>query len=47
MTRQDLAEQGYGDVKCFEAPDYDGCIIEISTDRRAIYSLAMMVILVL
>ena len=44
MTRQELIEKGLEDVKCFEAPDYDGCILGISTDHRAVYSLAQMVV---
>lgn len=44
MTRQELIENGFDDVVVFENPDYDGCIIGITTDRRAVYSLGDMVI---
>jgi len=47
MTRQELIEKGFEDVVVFENPDYDGCMLGILTDRRAIYSLAQMVVLVL
>lgn len=44
MTRQELIEKGFEDVVVFENPAYDGCILGISTDRRAVYSLAQMVV---
>lgn len=44
MTRQDLIDQGNEDVVVFENPDFDGCIIGLSTDNRAVYSLAKMVL---
>lgn len=43
MTRQDLIDKGLDEVIVFENPDYDGCIIGVSTDDRAIYSLSKMV----
>lgn len=43
MTRQELIEKGFEDVIVFENPDYDGCILGISIDNRAIYSLEKMV----
>lgn len=33
MTRQDLVDGGH------ENPDFDGCIIGMTTDERAVYSL--------
>lgn len=43
MTRQDLIDNGHEDVVVFENPDFDGCIIGVTTDNRAVYSLAQMV----
>jgi hypothetical protein len=43
MTKQEIEEQGYEGVILFHEPDYDGCIIGITTDGRAVYSLAQMV----
>ena len=43
MTRQDLIDNGHGDIVIFDNPDFDGCIIGITTDNRAVYSLAQMV----
>lgn len=40
MTREELIEMGYEDTVVFENPDYDGCMLGISTDGRAVYSLA-------
>ena len=44
MTRLELIEKGFEDVVVFENPAYDGCMIGVSTDRRAIYSLAQMAV---
>lgn len=44
MTRQELIDNGHEDVVVFENPDFEGCIIGLSTDERAVYSLAKMVI---
>ena len=44
MTKQDLIENGYGDVVVFENPDYDGCIIGVTTEGIAVYSYAKMVV---
>lgn len=43
MTRESLVDAGYEDVVVFENPDYDDCIIGVSSDRRAIYSMEKMV----
>ena len=43
MTRQDLIDNGKEDVVVFENPDFDGCIIGVTTDNQAVYSLAQMV----
>lgn len=43
MTRQDLIDNGHEDVVVFENPDFDGCIIGVTTDNQAVYSLAQMV----
>lgn len=44
MTRQDLIDNGHEDVVVFENPDFDGCIIGVTTDNQAVYSLAKMVV---
>ena len=43
MTRQNLVDNGHEDVVVFENPDFDGCIIGVTTDNQAVYSLAQMV----
>lgn len=44
MTRKELIDNGYEDVVVFDSPDdFDGCILGVSTDGRAIYSLKQMV----
>lgn len=46
MTRQDLIEKGYNDVIIFDNTmgyDYDGCIIKITKNKRAVYSYSKMV----
>lgn len=44
MTRKELVEAGYENTVVFENPDFDGCIIGVSTEGRAVYSLAQMVV---
>ena len=44
MTRQDLIDNEHEDVVVFENPDFDGCIIGVTTDNQAVYSLAQMVV---
>ena len=44
MTRQDLIDNRHEDVVVFENPDFDGCIIGVTTDNQAVYSLAQMVV---
>ena len=44
MTRQDLIDNEHEDVVVFENPDFDGCIIGVTTDNQAVYSLAKMVV---
>lgn len=46
MTVQDLIDNGYEDVVVFgsgDKKDYDGCIIGVSHDNRAVYSRKLMV----
>ena len=43
MTIQDLIDNGHEDVVAFENPDFDGCIIGVTTDNQVVYSLAQMV----
>jgi len=43
VTRQDLCDLGYEDVIVFENEDYDGCIVGVTTDNRAVYSKQRMV----
>ena len=43
MTEENLNEMGYEDVVVFTDPDYDGCIVGVSTDSRAVYSYGKMV----
>lgn len=43
MTVQDLVDKGHEDVIVFENPSFDGCIIGISTDDKAVYSLSKMI----
>lgn len=38
MTEQELKDKGYEDVVFFRNYGYDGCIIGITTDNRAVYS---------
>lgn len=40
MTRQDLVDGGHEDTVVFENPDFEGCIIGVTTDERAVYSLS-------
>lgn len=42
MTRQDLVDNGHEDVVVFENPDFDGCIIGVTTDNQAVYSLRLI-----
>lgn len=43
MTRQELIDNGHVDVVVFENPDFDGCLVGVTTDERAVYSLSQMV----
>lgn len=43
MTKQDLIDRGLDEVVMFENPSFDGCIIGVSTDLQAIYSLSQMI----
>ena len=42
MTRQELIDKGYEDTVVFENPDFDGCIVGVTTDRIAVYSFSKM-----
>ena len=43
MTKQDLMDRGFEDFVVFENPDFEGCIVGITTDNQVVYSLAQMV----
>lgn len=44
MTDKELlADNGYEDVVVFENFSYDGCLIGVTSDNRAIYSFSKMV----
>jgi len=43
MTEQELLDKGYEDVVFFRNYGYDGCIIGITTNNRAVYSFEKMV----
>lgn len=43
MTRKDLCDLGYSDVVVFEGEDYDGCIVGVTIDNRAVYSKPKMI----
>jgi len=44
MTNRELLEEnGYEDVVVFENPSYEGALIGVTSDRRAIYDIEKMV----
>ena len=44
MTDKELlADNGYEDVVVFENFSYDGCLIGVTSDNRAVYSFSKMV----
>ena len=43
MKVQDLLDMGYENFIVFDYPSYEGCIMGISTDNKAVYSYEKMI----
>lgn len=43
MKVEDILDLFISEIIVFKDPDYDGCIIGVSTDGRAVYSYELMV----